>query len=343
MNALDRTRIEGKIIDGHAHAGVSLREYSRLGFPYCQDVESLACKMKINGVDAAIVFPFSADLYFDLEILKDKGRCVPAGSPLSETPFGTENQMLFREIYDFCPEYSDRFIPFVCADPRRDVPGQIRVLEEIERKHRICGFKILPVSIQVGIKNMLRSGGRLLDFARERNIPFLFHVTIHPDEKWSQATDALEVARRNPDIRFCFAHCCGFDSEILRHSVDAGNVWVDTAALTIQVQLAYENSPLMAGGKRRFQADYSDHTKVMRSLARAFPDRLIWGSDSPAYSYICDRRDSTGNTVQFRLKATYEQEKQALDALPTSQRMLVGGRNQLEFLFGKCERNRGDS
>jgi len=69
-------------------------------------------------------------------------------------------------------------------------------------------------------------------------------------------------------------------------------------------------------------------------LMERFPDTVIWGTDAPAYSYICDRLDSEGNFVEFRLKGTYEQEKEALDSLPPDLRVRACSKNSLAFLFG---------
>jgi len=63
--------------------------------------------------------------------------------------------------------------------------------------------------------------------------------------------------------------------------------------------------------------------------------RNLAGTDSPAYSYMTDRRDSTGRYVRFRLRGTYEDEKAALDALPPKLRRKAAGTNTLDFLFGR--------
>lgn len=325
--------LTGKVTDVHAHAGVGLRHYISSAYPYCQSLEGLYYRQKACGVDCNVVFPFSADLHFDLAHLQ-RGVCVPADQPISPVPYETENRLLFREVFNYCPELSGRFLPFVCADPARGIDDQIVVVRSIAEKHPIYGIKIVPVSVQSPLAALLDGGQALFDFAAEHEIPFLFHVTTHKAEAWSRPDAAFEIAERHPHLRFCLAHCIGFDGALLRQADSMANVWVDTSALKIQVELVHTDSPVMAGPDRRFPTDYSDHCQVMRDLVAAFPGTIVWGTDSPAYSYICDRLASDGNVVEFRLKGTYEDEVVALDALDSDARTRACSTNTIEYLFG---------
>jgi hypothetical protein len=111
------------------------------------------------------------------------------------------------------------------------------------------------------------------------------------------------------------------------------NVWVDTSALKIQVQLVYENSPIMPGLTDRLGCDYSDHLSVMKTLVQRYPKTIIWGSDAPYHSYITRRLQAEGYCFEFRLKGTYEEEKAALDVLSPEERRQTG-LNALKFIFG---------
>jgi hypothetical protein len=327
--------LKGKTIDAHSHLGVSLKSYACLEYPYAQSIEGLYYRQLAGRVDVNVVFPFSPDLYFNLRRLID-GTAVPDERPLSPTPYAQENRLLMREVFDYCPELRRRFLPFVSADPGREVAAQIAALERLEAEYPIYGIKILPVMCQTPVTKLLDEGRPILEFARTRNIPFLLHTTAAPDEPYSNARLAFDVIERNPDLRFCLAHCIGFHRGYLDRAAALGNVWVDTAALKIQVELASQGSPLMAAGNDRFTADYSDHRRVMRQLAEAYPRMIVWGSDSPAYSYIVRRRQGEGEDAfaDFRLKGTYEDEVAALDGLPSSLRQAVSNGNTLRFLFG---------
>ncbi len=94
----------------------------------------------------------------------------------------------------------------------------------------------------------------------------------------------------------------------------------------------------MAPPAERFDWDYTDHCAVMLELTARFPDTIIWGSDSPAYTYIVRRLQGPGVWQEFRLKGTYEEEKAALDALPDELRKKAGSGNAVAFLFGSGAR-----
>ncbi len=330
---LGRADLANKTVDIHSHAGIAVREAAQISFPYCASIEDLAYRQRANGVDAGVVFPASPDFDFDLAQLATTGRLVPAERPISRAPYERENRLLLTDVFRFCPEHSVRFLPFVSVDPGRAVSEQIAVLSELEREFPIYGIKIAPVACQSKVTELLGPGEAFFDFFAERNWPILFHVAVSVGEQFSQAADTFRVIERHPELRYCLAHCIGFHRDFLQRADEMPNVWVDTAALKIQVELAYQNSPLMALPPERFDWDLSDHVKVMQALVAAFPETIIWGSDSPYHSYITRRLQGDGVYAEFRLKGTYEQEKAALDALTDAQRA-QNNANALAFLFG---------
>lgn len=201
-------------------------------------------------------------------------------------------------------------------------------------QYPVYGIKVSGVGCQSSLRGLLGVGRPLLAFAEKRDLPLLFHVTVHPEERYSQVSDALDIAARHSGLRFCLAHCLGFSRALLEQAALLPNVWVDTAALKIQVQLAHENSSITAPPEDRFDWPYHDHRQVMRALAQRYPSTLVWGSDSPAYAYICRRQQAPGVVTEFRLKARYEDERAALDALPEAARRQVASENTIAFLFG---------
>ena len=325
----------GKTVDAHTHVGIDLRAFAQIGFPYCSSLEGLYYRMKCHNVDYAVVFPaLGAQLYFDLETYLIEGVLKPAKRPLSGIPYEIENKILLKEIFEFCPELSKHFIPFVMVDPGRRVDEQIKVLRKLEEAFPIYGIKISPVGCQSRVTKLLEEGGAFLDFAKEHNWPILLHVTVNKDEKFSQASDALEVARRNPKIRFCLAHSICFHNKFLEIADQLPNVWVDTAAIKIMTELALNNSPVAAPPSERVKCDYSDHRKVMKELVKRFPKTIIWGSDSPYYSYIVKRLEGEDFYFEFKLKGTYADEKAALDSLSEVERAQINS-NMIKFIFGR--------
>ena len=326
--------LAGKVTDVHAHVGISVKAYANAEYPYCQSLEGLYYRQKANGVDYSVVFAYAPELYFDLPTLIRQGRLVPAAEPVSEAPYALENRLLFAEIFRFCPELRERFLPFVTVDPGRKIREQLAALEELAGQHPIYGVKVAPVACQSKVTGLLEEGEALLEFARRHDLPVLFHVTVDPKEEFSQASDTFRVVEAHPAMRFCLAHCIGFNREFLELADSLPNVWVDTSALKIQVQAAYEGYPFMAEPGERFDWDYSNHVSVMKSLVERFPDTILWGSDSPAYAYMVRRLQGEGSYLSFKLKGTYEQEKAALDALAPGERQKVACRNTASFLFG---------
>ncbi len=323
-----------KIIDCHSHVGINLKAYAAGEYPYSSSIEGVYYRQKCCGIDVNVVFPFTADLYFEPEGLI-RGDLVKAKHPLSVVPYAAENSMLLREIYDYCPEFEGRFLPFISVDPGREIPGQLEVINNLKKQYPIYGIKIVPVFCQSKVTELLSDGSVFLDLARKNNWPVLLHTTTHKQEQYSRADMAFEVIEQNPDIRFCLAHCIGFDKFFLDKADKTANVWVDTSALTIQCQLAYEESEIVASKQQRFELDYSDHTKVMAGLAELYPQTIIWGTDTPAYSFICKRKQAHGVHSEFKLKAGYEDEVNALKCLTRIIRQSVSNINPLSFLYGK--------
>lgn len=327
--------LKGKIIDCHSHAGVSIKAYMNKEYPYAETIEGIAFRQQLYGVDVNIVFPFSPDLFFDPLYLK-KGICKVAKKPVSGAPYEIENELLLKEIYEFCPEYTGRFIPFISVDPVRSIKKQVKNILALEKKYKIYGIKIVPVVCQSSILEMLKEGKIFFEIAKERNWPFTLHTTVHEEETYSHARLAFKVIEKNPDIRFCLAHCIGFDKNYLELANSMENVWVDTSALKIQVQLARENHPIAASEKNRFDADYSDHKKVLRALVDAFGETILWGTDTPAYSYIATRKQGKGKSsyTTIWLKGTYEDEVTALRSLPENLIRKIANENTIRFLTG---------
>ena len=331
---IHRADLVGKTIDIHSHAGIQIREAAQISFPYCASVEDLAYRQKANGVDAAVVFPTGPDLFFDLQLLIETGRKEPAASPISRAPYERENRLLLTDVFNFCPEHSARFLPFISVDPGRLVRQQMAILRELEEEFPIYGVKIAPVSTQTRVTALLDEGEAFFEFFAARDWPILFHVAVSQGEAYSQAADTLDVIERHPELRYCLAHCIGFHRELLERADSLPNVWVDTSALKIQVELAYQDSPLMALPPDRIACDFSNHLEVMRALVERFPGTIIWGTDSPYHSYITRRLQGEGVYAEFRLKGTYEQEVEALAALTPAQQA-QNNANALAFLFGE--------
>ena len=326
---LHREALVGKVIDAHSHIGIALREAAQINFPYCSSAEDLAYRQKANGVDFGVVFPIAPALYYDLPTFIETGEWRPADRPISRAPYERENRLLLTDVFTFCPEHSQRFLPFISVDPGRLIAEQIASLEELEEEFPIYGVKIHPLMAKSKALALLDVGAPLLAFFAARNWPLLFHASTDPTDPYSQVADILRVAERHPELRFCLAHCIGCHRASFERAAGLPNAYVDTAALKIQVELfRAEQSPDM------LDMDYSDHTRVFRELVERYPTTMLWASDAPYHSYITRRLQGGGVYREFRLKGTYEQEKAAWDALSLAQRGQVSA-NTVRFLFGE--------
>jgi predicted TIM-barrel fold metal-dependent hydrolase len=331
---IQRQDLAGKVVDVHAHAGLNIKSFADTGFPYGSSIEDLYYRQTANGVGCSVVFPTTVELFFDIPHFVATGKLEPAAQPLSPAPYVQENRMLLTEIFRYCPERAGHFIPFVSVDPGRMIGGQLASLRELEQQFPIYGLKINPIGCQTKVTKLLEEGEVFLEFAAERNWPILFHVTSDPTEGFSYAGGTFQVIEKHPEIRYCLAHCIGLHRGFLEQADAAPNVWVDTSALKIQVDLAHQNSHIMALPPDRLECDCSDHLKVMQALVERFPKTIVWGSDAPYHSYCARRLQAEGQYYEFRLKGTYEQEKAAWDAVTPDQRHQLG-LNTAEFIFGK--------
>ena len=324
--------LRGKTIDIHSHAGVSMKSFAKGEYPYAETLEGIYYKQLYGGVDVNVVFPFMPELFCDFRRLVDTGEFVEDAAPLSPVPYELENRYLLRELYEYCPELAGRFLPFFCFDPGRYQQEQLAVMRELIGKYPVYGIKILPIACQTQAIALL-AHPEFFDFAASNNLPVLFHANSDPAEKYSYAGDLFRLVDAFPKVRYCLAHCLIFHDGFLKEADRRDNVWVDNAAMKIQVDVFRSNLVTLKPADR-FPADYSDHRKVLKALVERFPETMVWGTDSPAYAYIVDRKTFDGSITKFRFKGTYADEINGLRYLSPGQQTQIAQTNPLAFLFG---------
>ncbi len=331
---LDKIELKDKIIDAHSHIGVFIKAYALAEYPYAQTAENIYYHQLTGNVDVNIVFPLSADLYFDFDKLLS-GQLIPSKSSASRVPYEKENLILMKEIFEYCPELAKRFIPFISIDPARDVKSQMSAIEHLNEKYPIYGIKVNPVGCQSHAKKILTEGHIFLEFAQDNNIPFIFHSVSAPVDEYSQASDIIEIAEKNPEIRFCLAHTLHFNKALLERANKLPNVWTDTAAFKIQIDLAMQfvREDIIKRSDL-FDTDYSEPSIVIKDILEEFPNLIIWGTDIPAYTFHCKRKQGENIYQEFNLKGTYKDEIKVLKSLPNDLQMKIANKNTLEFLFG---------
>lgn len=313
------------IIDCHNHVGADLLFYLHGEFPYAQQLVDMVQVGGSLGITNWIVFPFVS--YAAMDVMQFRRGEVRFGNGLESVPYAFENRRLLEECYQLFPEEGRKTLPFVMVDPLRNTDAQAAELSKLRTTYRIHGIKIQSTIIQADIKRLAHQGRVFLDLAREWDVPFIIHSSVAKDDLWAQAHDILDLAEANPDIRFCAAHSCRFDRECLDRVQALPNAWFDNSAHCIHCEGAVLDKPFVAPRARRFDSDYSDPSRVLSDLAAAYPHKLMWGSDSPFYSYAAS---ISGEIV--RLISNYDREVTALKATGGEVVRRIAATNTLQYL-----------
>lgn len=313
------------IIDCHNHIGADMLFYLHGDFPYAQQLVDMTHQGGALGVTHWIVFPFVS--YAAMDVTKFRSGGISFGHGLEKVPYAFENRRMLEECYRLFPDEGRRTLPFVMVDPMRDTDAQAAELVKLRAEYRFHGIKIQSTIIQADIKKLAHEGRVFLDLARQWDVPFLIHSSVADSDPWAQAHDILDIAEANPDIRFCAAHSCRYDRECLDRVNALPNAWFDNSAHCIHCVGAVEDLPYVAPRARRFDTDYTDPARVIADLAAAYPDKFMWGSDSPFYSYAAE---INGRIV--KLISTYEREVAALKASPSNVVQRIAATNTLNYM-----------
>lgn len=307
------------IFDVHNHLGVELSAYGTGEFPYGQTFAQLHADAQREGISHLVVFPMVS--YLAQQNLANG--LITSGETV---PYLWENRRMMNEIYGLFAAQSHSFFPFAMFDPARAVAAQIAALRELKRAFPIYGLKTQPTIIRSPIKSLHDEGRAFLELAREWDVPVLIHSSVLSTDVWSQASDILDIAKQWSEVRFNVAHSCRFDAPCLERLNALENCWFDVSAHGIHCELATKESPVVALPERRFAANYAQPAQVLRALAAAFPDSILWGSDSPYYSYAGKFQGET-----LALLSSFERESEFYHALPDETKSRIW-RNSLDWL-----------
>ncbi len=313
------------LIDCHNHIGADLLFYLHGDFPYAQQLVQMQQEGGALGVTHWVVFPFVS--YAAMDVTKFRSGGIAFGNGLETVPYAFENRRLFEECHRLFPDEGRKTLPFVIVDPIRSTDAQAAELVKLRSEYRFHGIKIQSTVLQADIKRLAHEGRVFLDLARQWDVPFLIHSSVAESDTWAQAHDILDIAEANPDIRFCAAHSCRYDKECLDRINALPNAWFDNSAHCIHCVGAVDDLPYIAPRARRFDTDYRDPARVIADLAAAYPNKFMWGSDSPFYSYAAE---INGQIV--RLISTYEREVTALKASPPDVVQRIAATNTRAFL-----------
>jgi len=328
MNKSKNLNHKSKIIDAHTHVGISINNYlATASYPYAMTVEDLIVRMDFLGIEKSVVFPFESSYYPLLG--EDKVLDSPA---MSTFPYEKENENLLREIYDVFPEYSERLIPFMMFDPSRETEKQAEHLCELRSKHKIFGLKTVTTYIKAFAADFGNDENHIRNFAIEHKLPITFHCSWDENDIWANVFDILDVIEKNPNLNFCLAHTARFSREALKRADILPNCFVDTSAFKIHCELATQNSTTVADPEKRFVADYSEPANVLQALAEAYPNTIIWGSDTPYHNFAQKHINAKGELIDCKLRANYDDEIKILKSLPKNLIDKIAWQNACNFL-----------
>jgi predicted TIM-barrel fold metal-dependent hydrolase len=319
------------IIDSHTHVGISPKFYYQYGYPYALSLEDLIIRMEVFSIDYAVVFPFVDSAFYEND---SQAAQVKATTRYCHFPYEIENRNLLNEIHEIFPEHSRKFLPFLMFDPSRETEKQAALLEELSEKHSVFGLKTGTTYIQAFVNDLETKGKPILDFALKKEIPIVFHSAVHPGDPWASVYDIVDFAERHPDIRVCIAHSARFVKPVLEKADGLDNCFVDFSAFIIHCKLALQNSSAVAAEDIRFPADYSDPLSAMTRLVEAYPDTVLWGSDTPFYYWIQKYFTSEGELVQDKLQCGYKEEAHLLNNLSLEIKTRIAYKNSMRFIFG---------
>ncbi len=321
------------LIDAHAHVGLDPAGIYTGSFPYCMSAESLAMRMELEKIDYSAVFPFIYSEYFSLRAFcRGVFRKDPASASLF--PYRLENELLFREIYEVFPWCAGRLLPFACFDPGRRPRAQAEFLGELAARHPLFGLKTATSYLQSPITALLAGDQALLELAAREDVPFMLHSAVVPGDPWANVFEILKVVEARPDVRFAIAHTCRFDRRALDRAAGLDNCLVDLSAFHIHCLLAQQDHEAVAAKKDRFPADYRDHAGAMQQIAEAYPDTMIWGTDTPAHTWTGQFFNDKGEKITMSLPCGPHTEVAELRKLPADLRRRITYTNTQRFLFG---------
>jgi len=331
--AVEFLRDGAKRIDVHTHVGMDPANFARGDYPYAQSAEDLVVRLDRWGIDAAVCFPFLYTSYFDMDAFV-AGRLVKADSRVCPAPYALENERLCDEINAAYPQCAGRLLPFAFFDPGREQAAQCDALRDLCGRYPLFGLKTATSYLRSHVTDLLGAGACLLDFAASRGLPVMIHSAVAPGDPWAAVEAILKVVRARPEVRFCIAHTCRFDRPALEAADRLPNCFVDFSAFIIHCELARRNDPAVAAAERRFPADYDRPAEVLARIAAAYPETMLWGTDSPYYCFMGRYVDDAGKTVVWRLACDTDDDTSAFRRLPPPVRQTLAHDNTMRYLFG---------
>ncbi len=307
------------LIDSHSHAGFDATNIVRRRYPIAQGVLDMVRKMEANGVSHAAVFPAPSDLFwFDAKGVAFDATWVHSQEPAERFPYEHANTAHFSEVELFG---MGRIMPFANVLPGVREEAQLDLLKEFASRDQLFGIKFHSLATHTPVSTFAES--LFADFAREQSLPVMFHSGA---DEYSRPEQALEVARRLPDLRICVAHAGDFETNFFDQLRPGAfpNLFVDVAPHITNCHFAKQ----VTDGKV-LDLKYDDPLTVLSQIYELIPERVLWGTDEP-WTTVTDDANQ-----KILVKVTYEDEVALLNSLPDRVRRSMAYTNPMRYLFGE--------
>lgn len=181
-----------------------------------------------------------------------------------------EHRMTNDEYMDWLFEtcsVDDRYIPFISVDPNKGEDA-LRSIERLVKKYAPKGIKVYPAT---GFYPDDPKYDRYWDLIDDLGLVITTHagMALPPlDEKYCHPKFFARIAEKHPDMKIIIAHLGGKFHDELFPLMDAhDNVYTDCSALQGWIPV----DPEMV------------HRRLA-SVSERYPDRMVFGSDSPLYN-----------------------------------------------------------
>ncbi|MBQ9934368.1 MAG: amidohydrolase family protein [Lachnospiraceae bacterium] len=307
--------LEGQLIDTHTHSGgMDLSNFFNGRYPSNQDILDLNEKRIRNGVGFQIVYPMQTSIYYDITTYWKLREFLPSG--YSEYPFQLENRYLLLQIRYFSLE---RMLPFVGFSLQDKVIEQESDILRLAKDYSIYGLKY-HTKIDQKSADKVDKESDFVEIAKHLNIP----ITFHTEQKGvSSAISVLELASRYPEVRFCAAHFGGFSADFFREldKYPYDNLYFDTCPLLPRCHYLSNNR-----SSELLDLDYENPRSILKYFAEHYPDRVLWGTDSPWTNY--------GPLDEYHKNLSEFGYCQEVEIIKTSGYHEMMTQNTIRYLFG---------
>lgn len=320
-----RFDLNNKLIDSHAHAGMSLSNFFDDKYPYCYSIIEIDKCLKENEFDYACVFPFPA--YICGSNIKLSENDLDTLRPMFERiPYKKAIEKLLLEIDRF---KLNSILPFGMFSINYAIEEQLNFLEQVA--DRIYGLKYYPDADARRIFELKNDGGCFLRFLIKHNIPLVIHVSENAclrGQGYSDVTEAIQLAQDFPELRIAVAHMGHFNQKALEKAsqLNLNNLYFDLSPLLHICHIRTVNPGDV------LDLNYSSPQHVINSLINLFPNKLIWGSDMP-FNFTCNLNNANHNFDYQNF--TVSKNVSVLNTISTESKSKICTENILDFLFGK--------